>query len=267
MVCTPEHISCLLCCACSVLWQLFHYVPLQLDGWQRVAEHQTLHTQWEAYQKVYCSCSGCSLPGSFHRKAASIGSPSHNPRHAPYNARPDIGFQTEVRSGKQSTAGTSSGSIASFTSKNVLVCLCVCAGQCPVWSGGAECIQAWGHGVGAGLPPHAAAKHPEADSATYEGNPRTELHSMHSMLAPVFAVHGWQQKGAFMQMLMLTTPTSSLLKVCCQQHRRKFELSRAFAFGCLTVSIGCTLSLYWHMLDTCMPAAGWLVPAHALPQQ
>jgi hypothetical protein len=38
---------------CSVLWQLFHYVPLQLDGWQRVTEHQTLHTQWEAYQKVY----------------------------------------------------------------------------------------------------------------------------------------------------------------------------------------------------------------------
>lgn len=36
----------------SVLWQLFHYVPLQLDGWQRVTEHQTLHTQWEAYQKV-----------------------------------------------------------------------------------------------------------------------------------------------------------------------------------------------------------------------
>ncbi len=39
-------------CPCSVLWQLFHYVPLQLDGWQRVTEHQTLHTQWEAYQKV-----------------------------------------------------------------------------------------------------------------------------------------------------------------------------------------------------------------------
>jgi len=36
----------------SVLWQLFHYVPLQLDGWQRVTEHQTLQMQWGAYQKV-----------------------------------------------------------------------------------------------------------------------------------------------------------------------------------------------------------------------
>lgn len=47
-------VLCIVCCpaVCSVLWQLFHYVPLQLDGWQRVTEHQTLHTQWEAYQKV-----------------------------------------------------------------------------------------------------------------------------------------------------------------------------------------------------------------------
>jgi hypothetical protein len=31
----------MLSCAmlCSVLWQLFHYVPLQLDGWQRVTQH------------------------------------------------------------------------------------------------------------------------------------------------------------------------------------------------------------------------------------
>lgn len=36
----------------SVLWQLFHYVPLQLDGWQRVQEHQTLQMQWGAYQQV-----------------------------------------------------------------------------------------------------------------------------------------------------------------------------------------------------------------------
>eukprot|EP00878_Enallax_costatus_P027615 GHUV01029750.1.p1 GENE.GHUV01029750.1~~GHUV01029750.1.p1 ORF type:complete len:669 (+),score=134.14 GHUV01029750.1:399-2405(+) len=36
----------------SVLWQLFHYVPLQLDGWQRVQEHQTLQMQWGAYQQA-----------------------------------------------------------------------------------------------------------------------------------------------------------------------------------------------------------------------
>jgi trehalose 6-phosphate synthase/phosphatase len=36
----------------SVLWQLFHYVPLQLDGWQRLGEHQTLQMQWGAYQQV-----------------------------------------------------------------------------------------------------------------------------------------------------------------------------------------------------------------------
>jgi len=40
----------------SVLWQLFHYVPLQLDGWQRVTEHQTLQMQWGAYQQVRHSC-------------------------------------------------------------------------------------------------------------------------------------------------------------------------------------------------------------------
>ena len=35
-----------------MLWQLFHYVPLQLDGWQRVTELQTLQMQWAAYQQV-----------------------------------------------------------------------------------------------------------------------------------------------------------------------------------------------------------------------
>ncbi|KIZ00019.1 alpha,alpha-trehalose-phosphate synthase (UDP-forming), partial [Monoraphidium neglectum] len=33
----------------SVLWQLFHYVPLNMDGWQRMTEHHTMQMQWQAY--------------------------------------------------------------------------------------------------------------------------------------------------------------------------------------------------------------------------
>jgi hypothetical protein len=31
----------------SVLWQLFHYVPLNMDGWQRMTEHHTMQMQWQ----------------------------------------------------------------------------------------------------------------------------------------------------------------------------------------------------------------------------
>jgi hypothetical protein len=31
----------------SVLWQLFHYVPLNMDGWQRMTEHHTTQMQWQ----------------------------------------------------------------------------------------------------------------------------------------------------------------------------------------------------------------------------
>lgn len=36
----------------SVLWQLFHYVPLNLDSWQGMTEHQTMKMQWTAYQQA-----------------------------------------------------------------------------------------------------------------------------------------------------------------------------------------------------------------------
>jgi hypothetical protein len=29
--------------------QLFHYVPLNMDGWQRMTEHHTTQMQWQAY--------------------------------------------------------------------------------------------------------------------------------------------------------------------------------------------------------------------------
>jgi hypothetical protein len=57
----------------SVLWQLFHYVPLQLDGWQRLGEHQTLQMQWGAYQQVrawryeYCCLVGCGYTFEMQR--------------------------------------------------------------------------------------------------------------------------------------------------------------------------------------------------------
>lgn len=34
----------------SVLWQLFHYVPLNIDSWQKMAEHKAMQMQWQAYQ-------------------------------------------------------------------------------------------------------------------------------------------------------------------------------------------------------------------------
>ncbi|GIL52515.1 hypothetical protein Vafri_8357 [Volvox africanus] len=34
----------------SVLWQLFHYVPLNIDAWQKMAEHRAMQLQWQAYQ-------------------------------------------------------------------------------------------------------------------------------------------------------------------------------------------------------------------------
>lgn len=30
-----------------MLWQLFHYVPLDNDGWRRMTEHHTMQRQWE----------------------------------------------------------------------------------------------------------------------------------------------------------------------------------------------------------------------------
>lgn len=34
----------------SVLWQLFHYVPLNIDSWQKMSEHRAMQMQWQAYQ-------------------------------------------------------------------------------------------------------------------------------------------------------------------------------------------------------------------------
>ena len=34
----------------TVLWQLFHYVPLNIDSWQKMAEHRAMQMQWQAYQ-------------------------------------------------------------------------------------------------------------------------------------------------------------------------------------------------------------------------
>ncbi len=52
------------CCACcalqldmyyngfcnSVLWPLFHYVPLNIDSWLKMSEHRAMQLQWQAYQ-------------------------------------------------------------------------------------------------------------------------------------------------------------------------------------------------------------------------
>lgn len=34
----------------SVLWQLFHYVPLNIDSWLKMSEHRAMQMQWQAYQ-------------------------------------------------------------------------------------------------------------------------------------------------------------------------------------------------------------------------
>lgn len=34
----------------SVLWQLFHYVPLNIDSFQKMSEHRAMQMQWQAYQ-------------------------------------------------------------------------------------------------------------------------------------------------------------------------------------------------------------------------
>jgi hypothetical protein len=34
-----------------VLWQLFHYVPLNMDGWQRMTEHHTTEMQWQVGER------------------------------------------------------------------------------------------------------------------------------------------------------------------------------------------------------------------------
>ncbi len=47
----------------SVLWQLFHYVPLNIDSWQKMAEHRAMQMQWQAYQVDQ----GCKGPGTRDR--------------------------------------------------------------------------------------------------------------------------------------------------------------------------------------------------------
>ncbi len=42
----------------SVLWQLFHYVPLNIDSWQKMSEQRAMQMQWQAYQ-VQCSHPNC----------------------------------------------------------------------------------------------------------------------------------------------------------------------------------------------------------------
>lgn len=50
---------------CSgVLWQLFHYVPLNPDGWQRMNEHHAAQMQWKVRGR------GCSLRRECRRAAA-----------------------------------------------------------------------------------------------------------------------------------------------------------------------------------------------------
>ncbi len=34
----------------SVLWPLFHYVPLNIDSWLKMSEHRAMQMQWQAYQ-------------------------------------------------------------------------------------------------------------------------------------------------------------------------------------------------------------------------
>jgi trehalose 6-phosphate synthase/phosphatase len=53
----------------SVLWQLFHYVPINLDSWQRVTEHQTMQMQWMAYSSANARFAEVVL--AQHRDAAS----------------------------------------------------------------------------------------------------------------------------------------------------------------------------------------------------
>lgn len=36
----------------TVLWTLFHYVPLSLDSWHSLAQTQSMQNQWAAYQKA-----------------------------------------------------------------------------------------------------------------------------------------------------------------------------------------------------------------------
>lgn len=43
----------------SVLWQLFHYVPLNIDSFQKMSEHRAMQMQWQAYQ--VCNAYGAPL--------------------------------------------------------------------------------------------------------------------------------------------------------------------------------------------------------------
>ena len=45
----------------SVLWQLFHYVPLNMDGWQRMTEHHTMQMQWQVRLWTRHGRSVCSM--------------------------------------------------------------------------------------------------------------------------------------------------------------------------------------------------------------
>jgi hypothetical protein len=40
----------------SVLWQLFHYVPLNIDSWLKMSEHKAMQMQWQAYQVNSMTC-------------------------------------------------------------------------------------------------------------------------------------------------------------------------------------------------------------------
>ena len=111
----------------SVLWQLFHYVPLNIDS--KLSETRTLQFQWAAHQarrpRLAPPCRG---------PARALAQPAH------------------LRSAKPTLT------------------LPHCAGGQPaLWRGGAAQLRARRRGLGAGLPPDAAARAAQAARAQDEG--------------------------------------------------------------------------------------------------
>ena len=61
----------------SVLWQLFHYVPLNIDSFQKMSEHRAMQMQWQAYQ-VSAALQGRRGRGRAKRCTYGLGWPGSN---------------------------------------------------------------------------------------------------------------------------------------------------------------------------------------------
>ena len=128
----------------SVLWQLFHYVPLNMDS--KLSETRTLQVQWSSKPapSEHCNTTWIRCPSSVLKCCCQC----------------QDGRAQLVDGSNHKYTLSAAVSMGSAPVRQSALCGC-----------GAAQLLCWGCCVGPGLPPHAAASHAQEPGTKDEGSP------------------------------------------------------------------------------------------------